>query len=161
VALTAYAIRFLTDAQSQIIVDKDVIAKAQDWLIKKQRADGSWPSMHRWETAEDTGRTKLTTSYIARTLAMSKATDKAALDKALAYLETRNAEIDEPYALALFGLASIDAGNVDRAGKIAKQLETMAFDEDGAAYWKLETNTPFYGWGTPGRIETTALVLQL
>ena len=37
----------------------------------------------------------------------------------------------------------------------------MAIAEDGAVYWKLETNTPFYGWGTAGRIETTALVLQL
>lgn len=160
-ALTGYAIRFLTDAQSQISVDKDVIARAQDWLIKQQRADGSWAKTYRWETAEDLGRTKLTTSYIARTLAMSKATDKAALDKALAYLESRNAEIDEPYALALFGLASLDAGNADRAGKVAKQLERMSINEDGAVYWKLETNTPFYGWGTPGRIETTALVLQL
>jgi hypothetical protein len=64
---------------------------------------------------------------------MSKSTDTAALDKALAYLETRNAEIDEPYALALFGLASLDAGNAERAGKIAKQLDAMAFEEDGAA----------------------------
>ena len=37
----------------------------------------------------------------------------------------------------------------------------MAIDEGGAVYWKLEANTPFYGWGTAGRIETTALVLQL
>ena len=33
-------------------------------------------------------------------------TEKVVLDKALNYLKTRNAEIDEPYALALFGLAN-------------------------------------------------------
>ena len=27
-------------------------------------------------------------------------------------------------------------------------------------YWTLETNTPFYGWGLAGRVETTALVVQ-
>jgi A-macroglobulin receptor binding domain/A-macroglobulin TED domain len=64
-------------------------------------------------------------------------------------------------ALALYGLASLDAGNKDAASKIAEQLEEMAIGESSAVYWKLETNTPFYGWGTAGRIETTALVLQL
>ena len=37
----------------------------------------------------------------------------------------------------------------------------MAITEGETVYWNLETNTPFYGWGTAGRIETTALVLQL
>ena len=27
-------------------------------------------------------------------------------------------------------------------------------------YWSLETNTPFYGWGLAGRVETTALLVQ-
>jgi hypothetical protein len=82
------------------------------------------------------------------------------LDKALAFLKTRNAEIDEPYALALFGLASLDAGNLEDAKETAQRLEKMARTEGNAVYWNLETNTPFYGWGTAGRIETTALVLQ-
>ena len=42
-----------------------------------------------------------------------------------------------------------------------QQLTTMAVEDAGAAYWDLETNTPFYGSGTAGRIETTALVVQL
>jgi A-macroglobulin TED domain/A-macroglobulin receptor binding domain len=83
------------------------------------------------------------------------------LQKALEYLKTKNAEIDEPYALALYGLASFDAGNIAEANAIAERLEKMAIAEGNAVYWKLETDTPFYGWGTPGRIETTALVLQL
>jgi hypothetical protein len=50
---------------------------------------------------------------------------------------------------------------VTTAKQIVAQLEKMAIAEDSSAYWKLETNTPFYGWGTAGRIETTALVVQL
>ena len=92
---------------------------------------------------------------------MLKSNDKTALTKALDNLKGQNTEIDEPYALALFGLASLDAGNVETASKIAKQLEKMAIYEGGAVYWKLEANTPFHGWGTAGRVETTALVLQL
>lgn len=160
IALTAYALRFLNDAESQIEVDPKVIENAQNYLIKQQRADGSFTKKHSWETAEDTKRTKLFTSYVARTLAILK-TDKAVMDKGLAYLKTRNSEIDEPYALALFGLASLDSGNVETAREIARRLEKTAIAEGDKVYWNLETNTPFYGWGTAGRIETTALVLQL
>jgi len=161
VALTAYALRFLNDAKSQITVDDDAIKRAEDWLFKQQRADGSWTTKYYYETTEDPKRTKLITTYVARSLAMRPNADKAALTKALDYLKARNAEIDEPYALALYGLAAMDAGNADVARDTAKRLEKMAINEDGAVYWKLETNTPFYGWGTAGRIETTALVLQL
>jgi A-macroglobulin receptor./A-macroglobulin complement component. len=84
-----------------------------------------------------------------------------ALTKGLSYLKQRNTEIDEPYAMALFGLASLDAGDAETAKQMATQLEKMAIPEGSEVYWKLETNTPFYGWGTAGRIETTALVLQL
>ncbi len=161
VALTAYAIRFLSDARSQIAVDEDVIKRAADWLIKQQRVDGSWTKLYSWERGEDTNRTKLITTYIARSLAMRKDADKNALKKALDYLRARNNEIDEPYALALYGLASLDAGDREAAEAVAKRLESMAITEGDAVYWKLETNTPFYGWGTAGRIETTALVTQL
>ncbi|HMS41618.1 MAG TPA: alpha-2-macroglobulin family protein, partial [Pyrinomonadaceae bacterium] len=159
IALTAYALRFLNDARVAIEVDAKVIENAQNYLIKQQRADGSFTKKYTWETTEDAKRTKLFTSYVVRTLALLK-TDKVVLDKGLAYLKTRNAEIDEPYALALFGLASLDAGNLTDAKAIAERLEKMALNEGDKVYWNLETNTPFYGWGTAGRIETTALVLQ-
>ncbi|MDQ3042199.1 MAG: carboxypeptidase regulatory-like domain-containing protein, partial [Acidobacteriota bacterium] len=166
VALTAYALRFLTDADEFIETDEDVIKRARAWLIKQQRADGSWTRQYNWEKTEDRQRTKLMTSYAARTLAMIEKVSKdkeaqTALQRGLEFLKTRNEEIDEPYALALFGLASLDAGNYDDAKAIAQKLESMAMQENAGAYWNLETNTPFYGWGTAGRIETTALVVQL
>ena len=166
VALTAYAIRFLTDAGDFIEVDADVIKKAQSWLLKQQRADGSWTKIYSWEKAEDASRAKLITSYVARILAMLPHDEKDearrnALQKSLDYLKARNAGIDEPYSLALFGLASLDAGNLEEARIIAAKLETIAKQENSGVYWNLETNTPFYGWGVAGRIETTALVVQL
>ncbi len=63
--------------------------------------------------------------------------------------------------MALLGLASFDAGDRETSAAMAAKLAQMAIGEGDAAYWKLETNTPFYGWGTAGRLETTALVLQL
>ncbi len=160
VALTAYALRFLADARGFIEVDPKVIENAQNYLVKQQQADGSFTRKYYGETVVDKNRAKLFTAYVARTLAMLK-TEKSVLDKALAFLKTRTAEIDEPYVLALYGLASLDAGNAQAAREVVQKLEKMAIAEGDRVYWKLETNTPFYGWGTAGRIETTALVLQL
>ena len=173
VALTAYVLRFLNDARPFVDVDEDVVKRAEQWLVKQQRADGSFYKKYSWETTEDRSRTKILTTYVIRTLAMLKAsrgdsakpgtaggTDEA-LAKGLTYLKQRNSKIDEPYAMALFGLASLDAGDTETAKQMAAKLEKLAVAEGSAVHWKLETNTPFYGWGTAGRIETTALVEQL
>ena len=50
----------------------------------------------------------------------------------------RNAEIREPYSLALFGLASLEVGDVDTARQIASRLYTMAIAEGSSVCWKLE-----------------------
>jgi alpha-2-macroglobulin-like protein len=160
IALTAYALRFLNDAKSHITVDEEAVKKAENWLASQQRADGSFTKKYYWETVEDSTRTKLFTSYVARTLAMTRDKSDTVLQKALNYLKTQNARIDEPYALALYGLASLDAGNLEDAKSVAEILTKIAISENNAVYWKLETNTPFYGWGTAGRVETTALVVQ-
>ncbi|MET0751832.1 MAG: alpha-2-macroglobulin family protein [Pyrinomonadaceae bacterium] len=166
ISLTAYAIRFLADARGFIEVDEKVIANAQNWLLRQQRADGSWTRTYYSETSEDVKRTKMITTYIARSLAMTEKDKKTpvvqtALQKAFIYLKAKNAEIGEPYALALFGLAALDSGDIPTAREIATRLEKLAITEGETRYWNLETNTPFYGWGTAGRIETTALVVQL
>lgn len=173
-ALTAYALRFLADASQFVAVDPEVIRKAQDWLIRQQRADGSWNRKNHWEQAEDERRAKTTTTYVARTLAMlrkaspaanaSSSDDRtvaAALAKALAYLKARNTEIDDPYSLSLLGLAAADAGDEGLARTVAGRVAALAKDENGGAYWSLESNTAFNGWGSAGRIETTALATQL
>lgn len=160
IALTAYAIRFLNDAEPFIAVDENVVRRAQDWLAKQQRADGSFTKKYYYETAEDAQRTKLFTAYVAKTLAMLGGKNSPVLQKALAYLNTKNAEIDEPYALSLTALAAFDSGNAEFAKENIEILKKTAIAENDGVYWKLETNTPFYGWGTAGRIETTALVVQ-
>ncbi|MDM7921237.1 MAG: hypothetical protein QUS14_02970, partial [Pyrinomonadaceae bacterium] len=168
-ALTAYALRFLADAADFAAVDPDVVKKAEAWLVGQQRADGSWNTKYQWDTAEDRKRVKMLTSYISRTLAMLRAAKKdkkdsaltAALSKSLGYLRNRNLEIDDPYSLALLGLAAHDADDAEIANAVTEKLATRGIAENGGTYWNLESNTAFNGWGTAGRIETTALVTQL
>jgi hypothetical protein len=181
-ALTAYALRFLHNARDFVEIDEGVAKEAREWLVKQQRADGSWPATRGWwEKTEDPRRTAMLTAYIARVLAMTNDRDadgkttnekttqpatsalpatSAPTKRALLYLSQRYLEIDEPYLIASYALAASDAGDLKGAKDAIEKLRALAHEEAGASYWTLETNTPFYGWGLAGRIETTALALQ-
>ncbi len=165
-ALTAYAARFLNDVRPFVAVDEEVLDKARQWLIRSQQPDGRWLARF-WGREDDPRRTTLQTAFVARVLAMDAAAGAkpdaaraAALRRALDHLARRAEEIDEPYLIASLALALLDAGDHPAAEKLFARLRSLARDEGGAAYWTLETNTPFYGWGLAGRIETTALVVK-
>jgi len=165
VALTAYALRFLTDASDLISVDQEVINDAREWLIKHQRTEGNWAA----HASNSTPANALLTAYVTRVLATTEARlsrektspeVSAALKRALDYLARRAGEIDEPYLLASYALAAIEVGDMSRAKPVVEKLRSLAHTEGSMTYWSLETNTPFYGWGLAGRVETTALVIQ-
>jgi uncharacterized protein YfaS (alpha-2-macroglobulin family) len=165
-ALTAYALRFLSQARNVIPVDDDVINQARVWLIKQQRVDGSWDS-YSYGGRTDSSRAVMLTAYLARVLAMTA--DKTGksngaiapeLKRAFEYLSARLDEMDEPYSIASYAIARLEVGDAGGASKAIARLRTLAKNEDEASYWPVETNTPFYGWGLAGRIETTAAVVQ-
>ncbi len=162
-ALTAYALRFLHDASDVIEVKDEVIDEAQEWLLKQQRDDGRWVVNDYYSTQENARRSVMYTALIARALtaggSLSKEDNKA-LQKAFAYLAPKLAAFDEPYALANYALAAQQAGDESRAKWAVERLRALPQDEAGGVYWALETNTPFYGWGLTGRIETTALAIK-
>lgn len=176
-ALTAYALRFLNDARDFLEVDETVLNGSRDFLIKQQRADGSWHVSPRYGSSPDSaGESALTTSYIARTLAgvEEKSANKdsstapggasaasIALRRALEYLARHINEVSDPYTLACYALAATDAGEPKGARSAITKLRALVrADEAGTVSWEGKLGTPFYGWGTAGRIETTALALQ-
>ena len=160
VALTAYAVRFLTDAAEGMAVDQQVIKDAREWLIQQQSPDGSWPPKYTNERDAQQRRIMLT-AYVARILAASAGADAAdSLKRAFNYLSQQGAAIGEPYLLGSYALAAIHAGDVSRAKPIIEKLRTLAREEGSTSYWSLQTSTPFYGWGLAGQIEATAVVVQ-
>src|SRR5262249_51706660 len=141
-------------------------ADARKFILSSQQPDGRWPRRYRDEK-EDANRTALNTAFIARVLAMDKSKEakadkafNAALSRALDYLAKRIDEIDEPYLIASYALAAMDAGEKTGAEKAVAKLRTLSREDAGTTYWNLESNTPFYGWGLAGRVETTALAVR-
>jgi len=102
------------------------------------------------------------TAHVTRMLAKTEREPggSAAVKRAFNYLGVQAAQINEPYLLASYALAAIDVGDMARATPVIEKLRLMGHAEGSTTYWSLETNTPFYGWGLAGRIETTALVVQ-
>jgi hypothetical protein len=142
VALTAYALTFLDDAKALIDVDEVRIANARQWLAQQRPA----------ESAVNALRT--------RALVRTQPRDAAELDLQLGEMARKAAEYGDPYAMAAYALAALEANKPELAGAMVDQLGRMAQDERGAAYWVLRTNTPYHGWGRSGQVETTALVVS-
>ena len=163
-SLTAYAVEFLNHAATLIPVDEGVRQGAEQWLLKQQRPDGSWRA--RWN--ENSDRDALTTTaYIAGTLRQledlspAKQDDRrAAIAKAFAFLSAHRDLADEPYVIASFALAAQSAGNEKMLASLVDELRKSVHIEGNGAYWVLERNTPFYGWGGTGRLESTALAIR-
>ncbi|HEU5132901.1 MAG TPA: hypothetical protein VFT26_12385, partial [Pyrinomonadaceae bacterium] len=158
-ALTAYALQFLNDAGELIEVDQDVVKQAREWLVKRQQPNGSWRPSY-WREGDSSGPRIVLTAYLARVLARTDARVSEPLKRALDFLEKESQGIAEPYLLASYALAATDAKDTARAKPAVEKLRTLALEEGTTLYWAIETNTPFYGWGRAGRIETTALVIQ-
>src|SRR4029078_940671 len=106
------------------------------------------------------GPSVVLTAYVTRVLARTDAEVSDPLKRALDFLGRESQRIDEPYLLASYVLAAIDTKDIRHAKPAVEKLRTLALEQGNTAYWSLETNTPFYGWGLAGRVETTALVVQ-
>src|SRR5205085_10539638 len=91
----------------------------------------------------------------------ARAPQPTPLNHALAFLASHLDDVDEPYFIAAYTLAAIDGDAPPvMIAKATVKLRALVHEAAGGAYWSLETNTPFYGWGLAGRIETTALAVQ-
>ena len=95
-----------------------------------------------------------------RAMAHGRPKDVADLDLQLGQMARQAAEFGDPYAMAAYALAAMEANKPELAGPVVEQLIRLAREERGGAYWALHANTPYYGWGRSGQVETTALVVS-
>ncbi len=142
VAITAYAVAFLEDVGDLIHVDRSVVTEARTWLSKQHPDSASYRGL------------------VLRALAKGGKTFDSLVVEELGKLAREAAALDDPYAIATFAGAAMDAAKPELARGSIQQLIGLAHESLGIAFWHLQSNTPFYGTGRAGQIETTALVVS-
>jgi hypothetical protein len=177
-ALTGYVLRFLDEASQFIEVDRSVINRGIAFIVARQSKTGAWLS-HRWGQEKDVEDLNLT-AYMTRTLAPAvgaksagKAGDKdrqnikdqqaveASFKLGMKYLEDQIDSWKDPYLVGNYAMAAAASDGSEYVARSRTLLTSLAHREGTTTYWNLEANTsPFYGWGSTGRLETTALAVE-
>jgi len=167
IPVSAYALRFLTEASEFTDVDPEVTTAARRWLLQQATPEGAW--MEKGSKGKFLEISRLyDTAYVVEVLAHDLhhrnpndkdiEVERQAVRKAIEYFTKSSHANSDPYDIALIALAKLAAAT-DASEEIATLL-SLEHSEGEASYWDLQRNTIFYGWGYTGRIETTALVLN-
>jgi uncharacterized protein YfaS (alpha-2-macroglobulin family) len=165
-ALTAYGVEFLTEAEPFVSVDRSRIAGAIQWLLSQQNADGYWRPRYGAVSARETLyiANALQTAIEAKDFATIAPVDlqarvRQAIVKANAYAATSVLALHDPYSNALRLLLAARTGDSAAMARAREELTASVERRKNGAHWEFDGYSPFYGWGTGGKLETTALVL--
>ncbi|MBI4917504.1 MAG: hypothetical protein HY825_16815 [Acidobacteria bacterium] len=161
--LTAYGLREFVDMSQVYPVDPDVIQRTKEFLLGKQKGDGSW-EVEQGGIAEGAinrqqGSIVNTTAYVTWALAES-GVEGDALNRARSFLAGKlDGDIDDPYTLGLLLQVFADDPDHSRRDKVVAVLARLKKeDEDGGVYWQSEDPSAFGSTGDVGAMEATALI---
>jgi hypothetical protein len=167
-ALTAYGIEFLTDAEPYIKVDRSHIVDAIGWLVANQQADGRW-NPHYGQTSSDLdlyvaevlNRTMASNAFAGNDSKDLRERVNKSVARAIGWAATSAAAVHDPYASALRLRLQLRLANDSAAvaGLRTELAQTAQRDRQGI-HWSSPGYSPFYGWGSAGELETSALVLS-
>ena len=158
-------LRFLAAVGDELQVDPAVVTRARNYLLSRQKKSGAWTKMT-WPQGRELEDAYMT-SEVARSLALTmpgpKDADRerleASLNSSMTYLDLQ--AWPDAYVAGNYAIAAIATGNKQRIKKARENLAQLAHPEGSATYWNLEANmSPFYGWGDPGRVESTAIAVE-
>ncbi|XP_071088368.1 CD109 antigen-like isoform X2 [Haliotis cracherodii] len=175
--LTAFVIKTFHQAKPYTFIDDDVLTRAVDWMVARQKADGSFPEPGRVIHKDMTGGSNKGASLTAYVLiALLENNDlvgnvqqriHTATTKALQFLENETPADD--YSLAIITYALQLAGSTKTDTSFAT-LNSHAIVKDGFKYWhrpevKTTQSTTKY-WRPPSTkkaidIEMTAYALLI
>jgi len=159
IALTSYALQFFVECEEHDIKIPEWAEKAASWLAGQLDEQGLIRSWRREVIGADLARTAQVALGLARYSTIDPGVEAAAR-RAFDAVHERLEEIDEPHALAMMVLTASALGKPDIVEEGIERLVDLAQTEGSDSYWVLRRNTPLSGWGLPGRIETTAMVVQ-
>jgi alkylhydroperoxidase/carboxymuconolactone decarboxylase family protein YurZ len=160
--LSAYGLQEFNDMAKVYPVDRGVITRTQQYLMKQMAPDGTWSKIGatHGESIERMGDPKLLlTSYVVTALADSGFKGKE-LQKSVDFIRAEVKKANNAYILALAAnaLAAWDA-NDDSTLEVLKKLATMKqnLPEQKALCFPAGGQSLSYGRGDSMTVETTAL----
>ncbi len=158
--LTAYGLLEFSDMSRVHDVDPALLARTQQWLAGRQKADGTWPEdgqgIAEGIINRQTG-TLRSAAYIAWALAES-GYNGPQVGKALSYVKEHRGEVKDPYTLALIlNLLTKTDKDGETTAAVAEQLIGMAKQNEKAAWWEGDTPTFTGARKESADIETTGL----
>lgn len=157
--LSAFALMEFSDLRRGIAVEPALLERTQRFLLSRQQTDGSWNVDAQaladglWRS-EQKGRVTVT-AYVAWALAES-GVRSAEVDRAQRFLSENLEATDDAYALALITAGFARTAHPE-AAKAAALLAKKAQRNDGLVSFRPAGATAYYGRGTAGEVETTAL----
>ena len=133
--LTAFVLKTFAQARDLIFIDDGVLQAAKAWIVKHQKADGSFEPVgflhHKELLGGLSGNTALT-AYVA--VALKEAGDEAATAKAVRYLEGKVDSIEDPYTMAIVTYA-LEMSKSPRAAVAYNRLMGMAQETENGLHW--------------------------
>jgi CD109 antigen len=138
-------LKTFAQAKGLTFIDEAVLSDAAQWITQQQQADGSFEAVgfvHHQEMIGGVQGKDALTAYVA--IALLEAGQKAAADKALAYLEGRLDAIDDPYGLALTTYA-LQLGDSAHAAQAQQKLMAAAVEDEDGLHWSGGTVGPAAG----------------
>lgn len=155
-ALTAYAIQFLLGASAEVKVDRESISELIAWLQRSLLADKPVKPRSATQWSE--------LALVLRALAAAQSAgfpvDQTALGRGFSELAPVVESDGDPYLMAQYLAAALDSKLASFHDDLPVRLASLAQQHRRGAFWAVRANTPFYGWGIVGQMETTAVVVS-
>jgi hypothetical protein len=137
--LTAFVLKFFSEASKYITIDNSTIVQMQNWIISKQQANGCFPDVGKIidrglqggiekEKSEGT-----ITAYVLSSLLISGYQNQTVLDQALTCIE--NSKDSSFYATFLFAYAEALSGKEDAANERIKSVRDRAIKKGNAEHF--------------------------
>jgi CD109 antigen len=168
--LTAFVAKSFHQAAKYILVDKNIINEALEFLSKVQTTNGSFPEVGHVSHKDMQGGSSDGIALTAYTLITflenqnSTKTYQATIDKALSFITQNVDSLNDTYALAIANYALQLAKNNLR-DSLLSQLESKAENKNELKYWtkeipKSDESSPWNDQPSSVNVEMTAYALQ-
>ena len=133
--LTAFVLKCFSQAKDLIYIDDSVLNEARSWLTNHQNKDGSFDPIgfvcHQEILGGLTGKEALT-AFTA--IALMEAGEKSSSSRAVAYLEGKLDEMDDPYTVAITTYALELAGS-SKSNDAYDKLMALAVEDENGLHW--------------------------